>query len=507
MKVVSFSFFWLLPSQVSGFVAKPFTHTILSTTLIAKAQIRIPLPRVYYGSTSDESEDILPAIVKQENKKSEVVVEPPPPPTDGVVIKASKRQMLGFAIPALGIYLSNPLLSNIDNAFVGRTIGTQGLAALSPATICTDQMLYLFSFLARATTGLVSRAYGGSGSEKGNVEAARDAASPPLTVALMCGFFLSLCYALFTPNMLAALNVNPALRGSAASYIYWRGAVAWAALAQSVALSVMMATRDSITPLKIIGLAVVVNIIGDFALCVWPLQWGCSGAAAATAFATLFSSAFMLGGLKRKGILPKIRIPSRKEWMGLMEFTGPLMAITVTRLIGFVNMQRTAMRLGVEQMAAYQLSINLVVFFLLFGEPLSQLSQTKLPTLLDAKDGPMAKATLKSVLTLGALTAVGMGTVAALTLWFGSGVFSSDLAVQALTKDAVPAVFLTVATAIFAGRWLVSLRDSSVWLVMLRLLRSYSYILFRCILLSFSFLLFYYYYSIYSYGRRSHAGQ
>lgn len=65
----------------------------------------------------------------------------------------SKREMLSFALPALGIFLSAPLLSNIDNAFVGRTVGTAGLAALSPATICTDQMLYLFSFLSRATTG------------------------------------------------------------------------------------------------------------------------------------------------------------------------------------------------------------------------------------------------------------------------------------------------------------------------------------------------------------------
>jgi len=91
-------------------------------------------------------------------------------------VKASKKEMLGFALPALGIYLSNPLLSNIDNAFVGQTVGTAGLAALSPATICTDQMLYLFSFLSRATTSIVSRAYSVRDG-KGNEEAARDAAS------------------------------------------------------------------------------------------------------------------------------------------------------------------------------------------------------------------------------------------------------------------------------------------------------------------------------------------
>lgn len=101
-------------------------------------------------------------------------------PTTTVPVKASKREMLAFAIPALGIYLSNPLMSNIDNAFVGRTVGTAGLAALSPATICTDQMLYLFSFLGRATTGIVARVYAARDDDdgiKGNTEAARDAAS------------------------------------------------------------------------------------------------------------------------------------------------------------------------------------------------------------------------------------------------------------------------------------------------------------------------------------------
>jgi Na+-driven multidrug efflux pump len=312
-------------------------------------------------------------------------------------------------------------------------------------------MLYLFSFLARATTGLVSRAYGSKTDMTEKREAAAVAGSPPLTVALIAGFALSIFYAFCTPRLLSILNVTPSLRGPASSYIYWRGAIAWAALAQSVCLSVMMATRDAITPLKIIGLAAIVNVIGDFSLCVWPFRLGCAGAAVATSFATLFSSAFMVRALKKKGILPKIRLPTRKELSGLTEFTGPLMAITVTRLIGFVSMQRTAMRLGVKQTAAYQLSINLVLFFLLFGEPLSQLSQTELPALIDAEDGPAVKANLKSVLILGAFTALGIGAVAGLTLFLGTSIFSSDLVVQAMAKESAASVFLTVATAIFAG--------------------------------------------------------
>jgi Na+-driven multidrug efflux pump len=351
----------------------------------------------------------------------------------------------------LGIYLSNPLLSNIDNAFVGKTVGTQGLAALSPATIATDQMLYLFSFLSRATTGLVSRAYGSKTDPADQNKAASEAGSAPFTVSLISGFLLSIFYGLFTQHLLGFLNVTPSLRGSAASYVLWRGAIAWAALGQAAILSIMMATRDSITPLKIISIAAVVNVIGDALLCVWPLRLGVSGAAAATAFATLFSSAFMLRGLKRKGILPKIRLPTKKELISLTEFTGPLLAITVTRLIGFVSMQRAAMDLGVKATAAYQLCINLVIFFLLFGEPLSQLSQTRLPALIDAEAGNEVRSTFKSVLVLGACTALGVGAVAGLSVFYGSSIFSSDLTVQGLAKEAAPSVFLTVATAIFSG--------------------------------------------------------
>lgn len=228
--------------------------------------------------------------------------------------EASKRQMLKFVLPALGIYLMNPLLSNIDNSFIGRTVGKAGLAALSPATLCIDQALYLFSFLSRATTGLASRAYantpstaGSNDVTTGNVGAARDAASPALTVSLVCGVALTLLYTFHTSSLLEILNVDPVLRASASSYIHWRGVSAWAAMAQSVLLSLFMVTRDVITPLKIISCAALLNILGDGLFCVWPIRGGCGGAAAATGCATMISSFWMVNTLRKKKLLPALR--------------------------------------------------------------------------------------------------------------------------------------------------------------------------------------------------------
>ena len=363
--------------------------------------------------------------------------------------ETSKSEMLKFAIPALGIYLSNPLLSNIDNAFVGRTVGPAGLAALSPATLCIDQALYMFSFLSRAATGMVSREYNkqtDDGDE--NLEAAREAASPALSMALICGVGLSLMYAFCTPQLLSRLNVDPHLRTSATSYIHWRGAISGAALAQSICLSLFMATKDTITPLKIISATALLNVLGDSLLCVWPLKGGCGGAAAATAFATLLSSAWMVKSLKLKGLCPRFKIPTKKELGALMEFTGPLLMITFVRMAGFLNMQRRAMSLGLTALAGYQLVANLMIFFVLFGEPLSQIGQTQLPSLIDAKETEMARSTYQSVMTLSLIAALSVGAVAALTVTIGPGMFSSNLAVQAVARESAPALFSAVVVTI-----------------------------------------------------------
>ena len=371
---------------------------------------------------------------------------------------SSKREMLKFALPALGIYLTNPLLSNIDNAFVGRMVGPAGLAALSPATLCIDQALYLFSFLSRATTGMVSRVYcsdsEGENDEQNQdtvyISAARDAASPAFSVSLICGGVLSLVYAFFTPNLLSKLNVDPHLRTSATSYIHWRGAISWAALAQSICLSLFMATKDSVTPLKIILSAALLNVLGDTLLCVWPLKGGCGGAAAATALATILSSAWMVNSLRLKGLCPRFKIPTKEELGALMEFTGPLILITFVRMAGFMNMQKRAMALGVQSLAGYQLVTNFLIFFILFGEPLSQIGQTQLPSLIDSNDSEKARSTFKSVMTLSFFAALGVGATAYFTALFGPGFFSSNPQVQATARDSAPALFCAVVAAISA---------------------------------------------------------
>lgn len=423
--------FWIL--SVEGFVTRQIPHLTLSSNAVSSPYfakrsdglISKPQTMTLFSTCTATLKD------DEDNEENDSIFD-----------------MLKFAIPTLGIVLSAPLLSNIDNVFIGQVVGSQGLAALSPATICTDQLLYLFSFLSRATTGIVSRAYSGTLNEELKLEKARAAGSTPLTFGLASGVLISVLYALFTPKLLGFLGVDASLRASAASYIYWRGAITWAALAQSVCLSILLATRDATTPLKIITLAGIMNVFGDAALCVFPFRWECAGAAAATSFATLFSSAQMIRVLKRKNLLPTIKVPAVSEMKSLLEYVGPLFIIVISRLIGFVSMAKRASMFGTLPLAAYQICTNALVFFLLFGEPMSQLHQTKLPALIDSKSKEKVISIMKKVISLTAFTSIVVGAVCYSSLTFGCSLFTTDVSVQAFVKSAAPSVSLAVMVTI-----------------------------------------------------------
>jgi Na+-driven multidrug efflux pump len=109
--------------------------------------------------------------------------------------------------------------------FVGRVAGAQQLAALNPGVTVADFSIFLFLFLSRATTGLVTRALASgpdpddsSSSQRTNA-AARAILGCALKVALACGLLVGGLLFVFTAPMLAALGVPLDLRSSAAAYI------------------------------------------------------------------------------------------------------------------------------------------------------------------------------------------------------------------------------------------------------------------------------------------------
>ncbi len=124
--------------------------------------------------------------------------DPPPPlPT----LKDYRK----FAIPCLGLWVAQPLLSLVDTAFVGLSAAVPAesasqLAALGPATTFFDGATYLFAFLNVATTNLYSTARAQSGEASNEAEAVVRTAS---RVAARCGIGIMLFLLAFARPLLA----------------------------------------------------------------------------------------------------------------------------------------------------------------------------------------------------------------------------------------------------------------------------------------------------------------
>jgi hypothetical protein len=107
------------------------------------------------------------SLIKSIHRGGSDISKPPP----SLPTLATYRQ---FAIPCLGLWIAQPLLSLVDTAFVGlsgeSSSSARQLAALGPATTFFDGATYLFAFLNVATTNLYASACAQKGEQSDKAE-------------------------------------------------------------------------------------------------------------------------------------------------------------------------------------------------------------------------------------------------------------------------------------------------------------------------------------------------
>ena len=236
---------------------------------------------------------------------SEPALQPPPQPTS--------RSLVKFALPALALWLSGPLLSLVDTSVVGLSApigaGASQLAALGPATTFCDGTTYLFAFLNTATTNLYASAKAaedkaevagvvggknGMSSGSGTEAVVRRAAK----IALTCGAFLVPLLLAFARPLLSlyvgpATATDPAIILPATRYVMIRCLSLPAALLGGVMTAALLGEKDSVTPLLATAVATAANIGLDL-IAVSHLKLGLMGAAVATVAAQWLGTALLV---------------------------------------------------------------------------------------------------------------------------------------------------------------------------------------------------------------------
>ena len=383
-------------------------------------------------------------------------------------------ELVAFGGPTLAIWMLQPILSLIDSSFVGISGGgsintVSQLAAIGPGIAWIDSTTYLMNFVGIATTNLYATAL----SEK-SPAAARTTLSHAIVISAYFGVLLFVAQFALAPvviRQLCGAAVDSVPYGVVYSRV--RSIASLVALPTIVVQAAMLTRRDSITPFVAVIYGGLANILGDIWL-VTVLKKGLLGAAIATTFSQFVTLYYLVhrsvrsmhqeakamvkywpprrsGVYAQRGLLARlgVEVPRWRDMRAFLAFCGPLFFIMCFKAFLWSFTTYAAGSAGASTLAAHQITINLFLCFVIFGDVFSQIAQTYVPTfynynLAAAPGNGAVYSLLQRVVRVCASMGVLNAALSLLAMSHGRLLLTRDASVLAGLQQAAPFLALSV---------------------------------------------------------------
>ena len=332
------------------------------------------------------------------------------------------RDIFALAIPALGGLAVDPLVSLVDTAFVGQ-LGTTQLAALGVNASLFAMTFVVFNFLAYGTTPRVGNAVG-----SGDVPQAGRVIVQAFTIALFAGAVALAALQIFADPVLAAMGATGELREPALDYLRIRAFAGPAVLFITAGRGAFRGFQDTRTPLYIIIVMNLVNLVLDPIL-IFVVGWGLKGAAAATLIAQWTGALIFVAlvfGKNRAQMGVEFAWPRPTEMVPFLKIGWQLLMRTGA-LVGTMTLATAvAARVSVTAVAAHQVANQLWAFMALIVDALAVAGQALVSKHLGRREVEEARAVANRLLQLGLAVGLGLAAVFWLARPHLPGVFSDD---------------------------------------------------------------------------------
>jgi putative MATE family efflux protein len=284
------------------------------------------------------------------------------------------RLLIAFALPIFFGNLLQLTYSIADTRIVGTFLGENALAAVGSTTTISNLMI---GFLMGVTNGfaIITAQCFGAGNKKG----VRKSFAASLMLGTMIAVILTAGGLIFLNQILSFLNVPQMFFKEAKQYIFIILAGTIVTLLYDVLLAVMRAVGDTVTPLMILLLSVVLNVAGDWIL-IAKFHAGVWGAAAATVMAQVIAllvcgvylvSKYEIFRLKKEDFFEQNRIMQKN-----MLASGLSMGFMSSLVnIGSLTLQTAINKLGqdiiVAHTAARKITEIFMILFSVFGQTMA----------------------------------------------------------------------------------------------------------------------------------------
>ncbi len=229
--------------------------------------------------------------------------------------------ILGFALPVFISQVFQQLYNTADAFIVGKSLGTEALAAVSSSGTLIFLMISFFEGLSMGAGIAISRYFGAGDREK-----VLRAIHTDVAVGLISGALLTVAGIVFTPVFLTWMNTDPEVMPLAVEYFRYYFSGALSLVMYNMLRGIMNALGDSRRPLYYLIISSLTNIVLDL-LFVSVLGLGVWSAAVATVISQTVSAVLCLLHLTGKKSVYRIELRRlrihRDSFLEMLRFGMP----------------------------------------------------------------------------------------------------------------------------------------------------------------------------------------
>lgn len=329
------------------------------------------------------------------------------------------KSLIRFAIPVLGALILQAAYGAVDLLVVGWFGDASSITAVGTGSTFMQMITYVITSLAMGTTVTIGQHIGAEKPKK-----AGNAVGTTIIMFAVIGVVLTLLLELFAGNIVALLQVPETSVAKTITYIRICGGGVLVIIAYNVISSILRGVGNANLPLLFVGIACVVNIIGDLVL-IGVFGLDVAGAAIATVGAQLISvisSLFVLGRRKLpfSFSMKQCRVYGW-ELRKILSVGVPIALQEATVQISFLVINSIANSMGTMPSAGYAVAQKIVTFIVLIPSSVMQTVSAFVAQNIGAGKKDRAKAGFVTAM----ITGCSVGVIIFLIGFFGGALVSS----------------------------------------------------------------------------------
>ena len=341
-------------------------------------------------------------------------------------------KLLKFMIPILGALVLQAMYGAVDILVVGRFGTTAGISGVSTGSSIVNLVTFTITGLTMGVTVVMGQYMGEKKPERvGKV------VGGAIWLFLVLAFIIAAAMLVFARPLAVLMQAPEEALDLTVLYVRICGGGIFFIIAYNVISSISRGIGDSQMPLIFVGIACVVNIIGDL-LFIAVFKWNVAGAALATVMAQAVSVILSIIIIKKRKppfAMKKEYICFNPEIKRFIRVGTPIAFQEILTQLSFLALCAFINRLGLDASSGYGVANKIVSFIMLVPGALMQSMASFVAQNVGAGQEKRARKAMVTGMTIGCMIGI---FIAILSFFRGNllaAIFSNDAAVIARAAE------------------------------------------------------------------------